>query len=284
MCGYIKLYRKLTEWRWYDEPLTKAVFIDLLLNANFETKKWREMTIERGQIFTSRTQLAKSNGISLQNVRTAINRLKTTGEITCSSTGTGLLITICEYDSYQGYEKKVQPTNEPTNKPDANREVTDNQPEDNLRTTTTKEGKKERRKEGNNEKKEKIKDGIFEKYWDEYHKITGKIKTDKEATEKYWKKLTDEEKQLAIDKIPDYVASISDSKYIKKARTYLADKNFNDEFRKPDESAEPTVKRDLQYFHQIYDIPGDDLFGYTVQELTQRIESGCYPKHKQGAS
>lgn len=71
---------------------------------------------------------------------------------------------------------------------------------------------------------------FFEKFWDSYHFITGMEKTDKEPALKYWKKLTQTEKQKAFDMINAYNNSISDKKYIKKARTYLADKNFNDEY------------------------------------------------------
>lgn len=69
----------------------------------------------------------------------------------------------------------------------------------------------------------------FELFWDKYHKITQRNKTDKEPTEKYWKKLTKAEKQNAIDNISNHFNSVSDKKYCKKARTYLSDKVFNDE-------------------------------------------------------
>jgi hypothetical protein len=84
------------------------------------------------------------------------------------------------------------------------------------------------------DKAEKIDFNIF---WDSYHSITGIIKSDKDAAEKYWKKLKREDQQKAIDNIKLYYNSLPDKKYCKKARTYLSDKNFNDEFevteRKP---------------------------------------------------
>ncbi len=78
------------------------------------------------------------------------------------------------------------------------------------------------------QKKENL---YFITFWDQYHLITGLSKTDKEATEKYWKKLKSDEQQKAIDNIKLYYDSLNDKKYCKKARTYLADKNFNDEFK-----------------------------------------------------
>ena len=72
----------------------------------------------------------------------------------------------------------------------------------------------------------------FLSFWDSYHFITGFLKSDKDAAEKYWKKLKKEEQQKAINNIKPYFDSLNDKKYCKKARTYLSDKNFNDEFKK----------------------------------------------------
>lgn len=72
---------------------------------------------------------------------------------------------------------------------------------------------------------------IFQQFWDSYHLITGLQKTDLQAAQKYWNKLSDTERQKAIKNIKPYYDSLKDKKYCKKARTYLADKNFNDEFK-----------------------------------------------------
>jgi len=72
----------------------------------------------------------------------------------------------------------------------------------------------------------------FEIFWDKYHSITKKSKSDKEPAKKHWLKLNATEKVKAFEKIKDYFDSLNDKKYCKKARTYLADKNFNDEFIK----------------------------------------------------
>lgn len=71
----------------------------------------------------------------------------------------------------------------------------------------------------------------FERFWDDYHRITGKAKTDKEAAIKHWKRLNNGEQTKAIENINPYFRTLKDKEYCKKARTYLADKNFNDEFR-----------------------------------------------------
>jgi len=76
------------------------------------------------------------------------------------------------------------------------------------------------------------KNSTFKLFWTDYHKITNMRKTDKEAALKKWKVLKDTEHVLAIKNIQDYYDSLNDKTYCKKARTYLGDKNFNDEFIK----------------------------------------------------
>jgi hypothetical protein len=71
---------------------------------------------------------------------------------------------------------------------------------------------------------------LFETFWELYHKETKKPKTDKDDAIKKWNKLTKKERQLAIDKVADY-AKTNKPDFLKKARTYLGDKNFNDEMK-----------------------------------------------------
>jgi hypothetical protein len=84
-------------------------------------------------------------------------------------------------------------------------------------------------KESKVEKSKEDNTGDFDFFWDKYHEVTSMPKTDKEPALKHWKKLTEVERNLAIEKIPDYYDSVENKKYTKKARTYLADKSFNDE-------------------------------------------------------
>ena len=71
----------------------------------------------------------------------------------------------------------------------------------------------------------------FDEFWEKWHNVTHLPKTDKEAAIKYWKPLKSKEKLNAFNNIEGYYNSLSDKKYCKKARTYIKDKNFNDEFR-----------------------------------------------------
>ena len=50
--GFIKIYRSMLKWEWYEDVNTKAVFLHLLLTANFKDTKWQGITIKRGEVIT----------------------------------------------------------------------------------------------------------------------------------------------------------------------------------------------------------------------------------------
>ena len=99
--GWIKLHRSLRKWRWYKNPITKAVFIDLLFAANLMDHDFESITIHRGEVATSYNSIADANGISYAQARTAINHLKSTGEITVRTYPRFSVISIVNYSVYQ---------------------------------------------------------------------------------------------------------------------------------------------------------------------------------------
>lgn len=99
--GWISLYRKFTNWRWYKDVNVKAVFTHLLLIANHCDGIWKNKTILRGQAVTSREHLADDLGLSIQQIRTCLTKLESTNEIKIQTTNKYSLITIVNYDKYQ---------------------------------------------------------------------------------------------------------------------------------------------------------------------------------------
>lgn len=101
MAGYIKIHRKLIEWGWYSVPCVKDVFIHLLITANYSPSEYRGVMIERGQAVYGLDSLSQSLGYSIKQVRTAIGKLRQTGEITTWTNRQFSVATIVNYDEYQ---------------------------------------------------------------------------------------------------------------------------------------------------------------------------------------
>jgi hypothetical protein len=62
---------------------------------------WRGIKIKRGQYMTSVAKLSGNTGLTVSQIRTCLNKLQVTGEITSEVTSLNTLITICKYDTYQ---------------------------------------------------------------------------------------------------------------------------------------------------------------------------------------
>lgn len=135
MASWIKIFRELLQWEWFEKPEMVQFFIYLLLKANSEDRQWQGITVKRGQFVTSNASMRRDLNLSEQQVRTCIKRLISTGEITYQSTNRYVVITICNYDRYQ--ENKTA-ANEQNNEP-INTLPTNEQRANNEQITTTKE-------------------------------------------------------------------------------------------------------------------------------------------------
>ena len=99
--GFIVLQRKILSWDWYKDSNTKAVFLHLLLTANYEPGEWRGVKIKVGQRITSISKLSNELDLSFKEIRTALKHLQKTGEVACESTSQYTVITIKNYERYQ---------------------------------------------------------------------------------------------------------------------------------------------------------------------------------------
>ena len=107
--GYIKLFRKLIRWGWYQDNVVKCLFIHCLLCASYKDFEWMGMELKAGQFITGRKKLAEELGFSEQQIRTAIRKLESTGEISIFSTNKYSIITVTNLENYQG-DSNEQPT------------------------------------------------------------------------------------------------------------------------------------------------------------------------------
>lgn len=118
---YIKLYKKMRSWEWYDDINTFRLFLHCLLRAEWKPGSWHGIKYEAGQFITSLPNLAKETGLSLQQVRTALDHLKSTGEVTDFRQGNARIITVVKWNEYQA-------DNRPSNRPVTDLQQTFNRP------------------------------------------------------------------------------------------------------------------------------------------------------------
>lgn len=99
---FVVFRRSITNWEWYTDANTARLFFHLIIIANHKDTKFRGMAIARGQVLTSYSKLAGELNLSVKQIRVAINHLKKTKNVACERASNGVLVTIENYNTYQG--------------------------------------------------------------------------------------------------------------------------------------------------------------------------------------
>lgn len=98
---FVKLDRNLLKWRWFQHPKTLVVWLWLIMKANVEDHDFEKETIHRGEVATSRKRISADTGLTEREVRTALDHLKSTGEVSVRIRPKYQVISIPEYGKYQ---------------------------------------------------------------------------------------------------------------------------------------------------------------------------------------
>lgn len=160
MEGWIKIHRKMLEWEWYNDNNTKVLFLHLLLTANHKDKKWQGETIKRGQKITSLQHLAEETNLSVRQVRTSLNKLKSTNELTIKTTSRFTLITIEKYSDYQDKDEEDDKVNDKQD----DKQTTNKRQTNDKQTTTNKNEKNDKNEKNKRNNKEKPTIDEIQKY------------------------------------------------------------------------------------------------------------------------
>lgn len=146
--GWIKLHRCLLSkaiWK-CSTPEQKTLLITILLLANHEPIQWiwegKKYVCQAGEFITSSTSLAKTAGLTRQQVRTALKKFEKLEFLTIKSTNKSTLISIVNWGFYQGLSGADNQQH--------NQQLTNKQPTANQQLTTNKKNKNVRMKENNN--------------------------------------------------------------------------------------------------------------------------------------
>lgn len=144
MEGWIKLHRKILNSDMYRNLNSKQrdVMITLLLMANHKTKRWEHdgkiYEAKPGQMVTSLKSIQENcaSDVSIQNIRTALDKLKSWGFLTWESTNKNRLVTIINWAVYQGDEDDANKQ--------SNNQLTSHQQTTNNQLTTNKNDKNDK--------------------------------------------------------------------------------------------------------------------------------------------
>lgn len=121
--GYFPLWRKITDWGWYKDSNTKSLFLHLLLTCNHKESDFLGHKIPKGHCVHGVKELSAVLGLSIMQIRTSIKHLKSTNEITTTSTNR---FTIYKLNNYDKYTLELNLNNKPRNKQITNKQQTDN--------------------------------------------------------------------------------------------------------------------------------------------------------------
>lgn len=144
--GWIKLHRSLKEWEWYDDKNATRLLVHLLISVNYEDKLWKGILIKAGSMVVSWDKLSAQVSLTVQECRTAMNKLKKSREVTTKPTNKYQVVTLVKWNKLQLDDNDI---NKQLNR-QVNNQTTNNQQTINRQLTTTKEYK-EYKKERNEE-------------------------------------------------------------------------------------------------------------------------------------
>lgn len=109
--GWIKVHRALLDHWCATEPEALSVWVRLLCEANFESKKSMIngclIDVERGQLVFGLDAFSKKSGVSVSKLRRIISMLESDGMISRQKTSKYSLISIACYDKYQDDDRQT---------------------------------------------------------------------------------------------------------------------------------------------------------------------------------
>lgn len=98
---WIKLDRNILEWRWFKNGNVLKVFLYLLVHASRVDREEGSVFIGRGELIATQAQISEGTGLSRQEVRTSLENLTSTKDITKEKRAGKVVISIPRYDAYQ---------------------------------------------------------------------------------------------------------------------------------------------------------------------------------------
>lgn len=220
--GYIPLWRDGWEdWDWYYDDITKKVYDYCYRRASYKDRNYQGTKLKKGSFVTSRSQMARELKISVQNVRTAIEHLKSTNDLTTETSRKGTIITVENYD-YLTSVNQLSNHNVTNCQPTANQQVTTNKKDNKVKNVVVGAGAPTTNFSND-----------FLEFWNVYSKKRKKYQMD---TYVYWndQNYTSQEVEQIIYGAKKYSEEMKSDKHMVYARTFLEDEKWKDYIKKGD--------------------------------------------------
>lgn len=160
MEGYVKIYRSILDWEWAGNPEMLGFWVYMLMKAETTPRKWRGMVIKRGQFVTTVRELSEETGLSVRQIRTIFSKLQATNEMTNKTTNKYTIVTICNYERYNGVENDERQTKWQTKDKQATNKMTNKKkPETPVNTAIDEQPKTQSDKQSDKQKNKKPENG-----------------------------------------------------------------------------------------------------------------------------
>ena len=112
--GWVHDYRSIMDWGWYKTPLTAHLFMHCVRKANRSDSYVQGIFVKRGSFITSYEKLAFETGLTVNQVRTSLDKhLLVTGELEKETTNKFTISTVVNYNKYQETNSKNRSRQKP---------------------------------------------------------------------------------------------------------------------------------------------------------------------------
>lgn len=108
--GFIVIHRKLLEWKYVQFPHALALWVYILIRANWKDGYFLGVLVPRGSLATSIRNLSKETGMDQNTIRKWLKRFEEDGMITTKTTNRFTHIFISNYAAFQDISEKQNST------------------------------------------------------------------------------------------------------------------------------------------------------------------------------
>lgn len=98
--GYISIWRRIKDWKYYQDSESFHLWVHILLSANHKDNYVNCILVKRGQLLTSIDSLSRETKVNRSKVRRILKKLKNDNQIGEQITNKYRIISITNYDLY----------------------------------------------------------------------------------------------------------------------------------------------------------------------------------------